>query len=161
MAKLIKLINNKIRVEFDSGKFDEWCVYLSKPGLSRYAPTDIEYFSWLKQQSIIFGEAKIYNDFISFYEVTGKEIETTVLDKITSLSNDYGLVAEEADTWFTVIYAGMIAEENKTNTILKKRIKRLGLHQLLLENFKAEEAANFSKNKKWQELDTIMKRKGF
>ena len=68
---------------------------------------------------------------------------------------------EEADTWFTIIYAGMIAEENKANTILKKRIKRLGMHQLLLENYKAEDAANFSRNKKWKELDAIMKQKGF
>ena len=135
MPTLIKIINHKIRIEFDTGSFDNWCVYVTKPGLAKYAPTDIEYFSWLKQQSIIFGAAKIFNDFISFYELTGKEIEITVLDKITYLSNDYGSVTEEANTWFTVIYAGMIAEENKTNAILKKRIKRLGLHQLLLENF--------------------------
>ena len=161
MPTLIKIINHKIRIEFDTGSFDNWCVYVTKPGLAKYAPTDIEYFSWLKQQSIIFGAAKIFNDFISFYELTGKEIEITVLDKITYLSNDYGSVTEEANTWFTVIYAGMIAEENKTNAILKKRIKRLGMHQLLLENFTLEEAANFSKNKKWQELDLLMKQKGF
>ncbi len=161
MATLIKIINNKIRIEFDAGKFDDWCVYLTKPGLARYAPTDIEYFTWLKTQSPEFGVAKIYNDFISFYELTTKEIDSAVLDKITLISSEYGAVAEEMNTWFTVIYAGMIAEENKANAILKKRIKRLGLHQLLLENFIPEEAANFSKNKKWQELNEIMKRKGF
>jgi hypothetical protein len=161
LATLIKLINNKIRVEFDTGKFDDWCVYLSKPALPRYAPTDIEYFSLLKHHSKTHGTAKIYNDFISYYELTGKEINPAVLEKITSVSIEYGPDAEEMDTWFTVIYAGMIAEENKVNAILKKRIKRLGMHQLLLENFTAEEAANFSKNKKWQELDILMKQKGF
>ena len=161
MAILIKIINNQIRVEFDAGSFDNWCVYLTKPGMTRYAPTDIEYFSWLKQQALVFGAAKIYNDFISFYECTGKEIDLVILDKITTLSNDYGSVSEEADIWFTIIYAGMIAEENKANTILRKRIKRLGMHQLLLENYKAEEAANFSRNKKWKELDVVMKQKGF
>jgi hypothetical protein len=161
MATLIKIINNRIRIEFDTGSFDNWCVYLTKPGMMRYAPTDIEYFSWLKQQSLNFGAAKIYNDFISFYESTGKEINSILLDKITTLSIDYCSVAEEADTWFTIIYAGMIAEENKANAILKKRIKRLGMHQLLLENFKSEDAANFSKNKKWTELDILMRQKGF
>jgi len=161
MAILIKIINKQIRVEFDTGSFDNWCVYLSKPGMIRYAPTDIEYFSWLKQQALIFGAAKIYNDFISFYEFTGKEIDPVLLDKITTLSNDYGLVSEDADTWFTIIYAGMIAEENKENAILKKRIKRLGMHQLLLENYRPDEAANFSKNKRWKELDAVMKQKGF
>jgi hypothetical protein len=161
MTTLIKIISNRIRVEFDTGVFDNWCVYLTKPGLARYAPTDIEYFSWLKQQSAIFGTAKMYNDFISFYELTRKEIDSLILDKITTISNDYNPVAEETDIWFTVIYAGMIAEENKANAILKKRIKRLGMHQLLLENFKPEEAANFSRNKKWKELDALMKQKGF
>lgn len=161
MSTLIKIINSRIRIEFDTGSFDNWCVYLAKPGMARYAPTDIEYFNWLKQQSLNFGAAKIYNDFISFYEFTGKEIDLVLLDKITTLSNDYGSVSEEADTWFTIIYAGMIAEENKMNAILKKRIKRLGMHQLLLENYKPEEAANFSKNKKWKELDILMKQKGF
>ena len=161
MPTLIKIINNQIRVEFDTGSFDSWCVYLTKPGIARYAPTDIEYFSWLKQQSLNFGAAKIYNDFISFYEFTGKEVDLNLLDKITTLSKDYGSVSEEADIWFTIIYSGMIAEENKENAILKKRIKRLGMHQLLLENYKPEEAANFSKNKKWRELDAVMRQKGF
>jgi hypothetical protein len=161
LATLIKLIHNKIRVEFDTGKFDDWCVYLSKPGLHRYAPTDIEYFSLLNHQSKTHGAARIYNDFISYYELTGRETNSIVLEKITSISIEYGPDAEEMDTWFTVIYAGMIAEENKANAILKKIIKRLGMHQLLLENFTPEEAAIFSKNKKWQELDTIMKQKGF
>jgi hypothetical protein len=160
LATLIKLIN-KIRIEFDTGKFDDWCVYLSKPGLPRYAPTDIEYFSLLKQKSKTYGEAKIYNDFISYYELTRKEIDKTVLEKITSISKEYGPDTEEMDTWLTVIYAGMIAEENKVNAILKKRIKRLGMHQLLLQNFTPEEAASFSKNKKWQDLDVLMKQKGF
>jgi hypothetical protein len=161
MSTLIKIINNRIRVEFDTGSFDDWCVYLTKPGMPRYAPTDIEYFSWLKQQSLISGTAKIYNDFISFYELTTIKIDKTILDKITTLSNDYDTAAEEVDIWFTVIYAGMIAEENKANAILKKRMKRLGMHQLLLENFKSEDAANFSKNKKWTELDILMRQKGF
>ena len=161
MSKLIKIINTQIRIEFDTGSFDNWCVYLTKPGKVRYAPTDIEYFNWLKKQAQVFGAAKIYNDFISFYELTGKEIDPGLLDVITKLSRDYDSVSEEADIWFTVIYAGMIAEENKVNTILRKRIKRLGMHQLLLEDYKAEEAANFSRNKKWRELDMLMKQKGF
>ena len=55
----------------------------------------------------------------------------------------------------------MIAEENKGNAILKKRIKRLGMHQVLLENYTPEHAANFSKGKKWKDLDKLMKQKGF
>lgn len=161
MATLIKIINNHTRVEFDFGSFDNWCVFITRPNQLRYAPTDIEYFSWLKKQSARFGPAKIYNDFISFYEYTTKDLNENILTSITTISKDYEPDTDETDLWFTVIYAGMIAEENKANAILKKRIKRLGMHQLLLENFSAEEAASFSRNKKWQELDLLMKQKGF
>ena len=35
------------------------------------------------------------------------------------------------------------------------------MHQVLLNNMDPEVAANFSKGKKWQELDKMMKGKGF
>ena len=63
--------------------------------------------------------------------------------------------------WFTVIYAAMVAEENKAYTILKKRIKRLGMYQLLVLRWSIEEATTFSKGKKWKELDSIMTGFGF
>jgi hypothetical protein len=161
MSRIIKMVRGKNLVEFDRGSFDEWCVFLSRPGQPRYAPKDTEYFTILKNMGNRFGHAKIYNDFISYYNQTTKDIDNNILDLITTLSNDYETEAEEMDIWFTVIYAGMIAEENKANTKLKKRIKRLGIHQVLLDNLDPELAANFSKGKKWQELDKMMRGKGF
>jgi hypothetical protein len=161
MSRIIKMVRGKNLVEFDRGSFDEWCVFLSRPGQPRYAPKDTEYFTILKNMGNRFGHAKIYNDFISYYNQTTKDLDSTILDLITTLSNDYENEAEEMDTWFTVIYAGMIAEENKDRTYLGKRIKRLGMHQLLLENYDPELAANFSKGKKGHDLSTIMKERGF
>ena len=65
------------------------------------------------------------------------------------------------EIWLNVLYAGMIAEENKKNAILKKRIKRLGMYQVLIEQMPPEQAAVFSKGKKWKELDQLMATKGF
>lgn len=161
MPRLIKIVRDRNIIEFDQGSFDQWCVYLKRPDELRYAPKDTEYFSKLQQFGSIHGSAKIYNDFIRFYTHAGKDIDSTIMDLITEISENYGCDAEEIDLWFTIIYAGMIAEENKTNAILKKRVKRLGMQQVLLEDRTAEYAANFSKGKKWQELDEIMKRKGF
>lgn len=62
---------------------------------------------------------------------------------------------------FTIIYMGMIAEENKEFTKLGKRIKRLGVHQVLKERMHYNEAANFSRGKKWKELNEICSSKGF
>ncbi len=80
---------------------------------------------------------------------------------ITEVTSDYGNDSLEMDILFTIIYAGMVAEENKANMVLKKRIKRLGMHQSLIENTPADYAANFSKGKKWRELDTLCRQRGF
>ena len=161
MPTLIKNVRNRNIVEFDSGSFDDWCVYLTRPQQLRYAPRDTEYFSKLK----FFGNAhtpkKIYNDFVTFYILTDRNIDVNILNLITRLTDDYGTDAEEMDIWFSIIYAGMIAEENKANAILKKRIKRLGMHQVLIEGLDPNLAANFSKGKKWKELDALMRERGF
>ena len=161
MTRLIAKKEGLFIIEFDTGSFDDWCVFITEPGKLKYAPKDIDYFSFLHQLGNIHGHAKIYNNFIQIYEQTGKNINPSVLSLINLISLTYGADANETEKWFTVVYAGMIAEENKQYTKLKKRIKRLGLHQLLLENLAPEAAADFSKNKKWQELDRLMKSKGF
>lgn len=120
MPRIIKNVQGKNLIEFDSGTFDEWCVFLSRNGSKRYAPKDTEYFTALKKFGKKYGSGKIYNDFISYYHSTTTEIEKSTLDLITTISHDYESHSEEMDIWFTVIYAGMIAEENKANAILKK-----------------------------------------
>ena len=161
MPTLIKNVRNRNIVEFDTGAFDNWCVYLTRSGQTRYAPRDTEYFERLKQLGSIHGHQKIYNDFVACYTPTDRNIDAAVLNLITKLSDAYGSDAEEMDIWFSVIYAGMVAEENKVHAILKKRIKRLGIHQVLIEGSDAGYAANFSRGRNWRELDALMMAKGF
>lgn len=161
MGRLIKVIRNKI-IEYDKGKFDNWCVFVREDGKARYAPRDSEYFGFFRALSYLWMEpSKIYSDFVEIYDMTDKNINHAVLMRITEISDDYSPETEEADLYFTVIYAGMVAEENKERAILKKRIKRLGMHQVLIEDFEPDVAANFSRGKKWRELDSIMRTKGF
>lgn len=160
MPRLIKNKEGCFVIEFDTGSFDDWCIFLTRPGFKRYAPRDTEYFSFLKQAGTKQGVAKVYNDFVQFYQLTSNQPNENILSIIEKISWQYEQPAE-TEMWFVVIYAGMIAEENKKNSKLGKRVKRLGLHQLLLENFSPESAASFSKNKKWQDLDKLMKSKGF
>lgn len=161
MPTLVKNVRNRNIVEFDKGVFDEWCVYLTRPREIRYAPKDTEYFLRMKQVGNKYGHQKIYNDFVKYYTPTNKNIDTNILNLITDITNNYGYHAEEMDIWFSVIYAGMVAEENKAFAVLKKRIKRLGMHQVLVEGLDAGYAADFSKGKKWRELDAIMRQRGF
>lgn len=161
MPKQIKIINNGIVVEFDKGKFDDWCVYLTQPDERRYAPRDTEYFQSLLDLGHTHSHQRIYNHFVEVYDLTDKNLRPDVLERITEIANHYESDAEIIDIWFTVMYAGMVAEENKVFTKLGKRIKRLGVHQTLIDRLDPRIAANFSRGKKWRELDAIMREKGF
>lgn len=162
MERLVKIIRNKRKVMFDAGSFDDWCVYVVEENGSRKAPFDVDYFTDLKNLSTHYLNNKVYNDFVSVYSITSTAIDanvTTLIDNIViTYQEEHRIIIEQ---WLTVLYAGMIAEENKKFAILKKRVKRLGMHQVLIDNVSPRIAANFSKGKKWRELDDIMQQKGF
>jgi hypothetical protein len=161
MPTLIKNIAGQHQVEFDDGRIDKWCVYLKRNGQSRYAPHDTEYFEFFRIAGERYGSQRVYNDFVQIYGATKNVIDPVVLNSITALAEGYGSDAIEMEIWFSVIYGGMIAEENKTNMILKKRVKRLGMHQVLTQNIAPAEAARFSVGKKWRDLDVLMRKEGF
>ncbi len=160
MAVHITTLSNGSIVEFDNGKFDKWCVFITIHSY-RYAPKDLQYFSELNALGNIYGHDNIYNDFVEVYTQTSKQINKLILSRISEIAQKYTNHKNEIETWFTVIYAGMIAEENKQHAILKKRIKRLGMHQLLIERKTPGYAANFSKGRKWRDLHAIMNELGF
>ncbi|SEL49218.1 DUF7004 family protein [Parapedobacter koreensis] len=162
MAEVINIINGKHVVEFGKGKFDEWCVFLTREKGTRYAPKDKDYFSILLAWAHRYGVDRIYNDFVSVYNCTTNQVDTTCLALIKKLAADYGEHdSEEVEIWFSVLYGGMIAEENKANSKLGKRIKRLGIYQLLYEGYEPAAAADFSKGKQAAALDILMRRRGF
>lgn len=156
MPQLLNRFSNGSKIEFDEGCFDKWCVFVRKANGERFAPLDTQYFSRLKKVGEKYGPQNIYDDFVVIYNRTTKEVNPEVFELIKVMSKNYGDDSLEIEIWFSVLYASMIAEENKENAILKKRIKRLGMHQLLIDDFEPEVAATFSKGNKWRELDTIM-----
>ncbi len=54
-----------------------------------------------------------------------------------------------------------IAEERKAGTRLGKRIKRLGIHMLLIENTPVQEAANFMRGMRWRDIARLCEERGF
>jgi len=161
MARQIKIFSDASVLEYDKGAFDDWCVYLSRPTIQRYPPTDVQYFTRLKQLGQTHTAQKIYSDYIQIYDRTNASLDSAVLGSVTQLTSTYGTDSLEMDILLTIIYAGMVAEENKAYAILKKRIKRLGMHQILVENTSADYAAHFSRGKKWRDLDVLCKERGF
>ena len=95
------------------------------------------------------------------YNWTGKQPSQDVLNRISTLSASYGDNALAVDVVFTILYMAMIAEERKAYTKLGKRIKRLGIHALLIENVPVNSAANFMRGMGWREIDNLCRQRGF
>lgn len=137
-------------LEYDKGKFDDWCVFLTRPGQRRYAPRDEIYFAELLQYGNKHGARAIYDDFISIYELADTSLKDTVFSFIHQISEKFDEDSLEIEILYSILYMGMVAENNKKNTVLKKRVKRLGVHQVLIDGMNPYEAANFSKKYLWK-----------
>ena len=140
----IKKFEDGTILEMGRGRFDDYCVYLKRFKSRKYS------------------SEKIYNDYVTIYEKTTSKIDYDVLEEIEEISMSY----DEEDRldfciWYSVIYLGMVAEENKAYAVLKKRIKRLGMYQILFEKMLATEAATFSIGKKVAELKILCSERKF
>lgn len=161
MGQRIKTFSDGSFLEYDRGKFDDWCVYLTKSNGLRRPPRDTDYFAQLLQLSQKYGVEKIYSDYIKVYELTGKQILDSSLSSISAISVTYQEDALSVDIIFSILYMAMIAEEQKQYTRLGKRIKRLGIYMLLLEKKSVYEAANFMRGMGWRDIAALCDERGF
>lgn len=161
MGQVIKRFSDGSYLEYDRGKFDDWCVYLARPGGSRSAPRDVDYFSNLQALAADYGAERVYEDYVRVYERTGKEVSSQALDAVSQIADQYGPDALNVNIMFSILYMAMIAEEQKKNTRLGKRIKRLGVHALLREHKTVEASANFMRGMGWREIDALCRSRGF
>lgn len=145
-------------IRFGRGNFDDWAVIVDFPNAPKM-PRDIWYFAKLLKYKSILGR-KVYDDFVQLYEKVTAEVDTAVFDWIQTITADYP-EPEEAELVFGILYMAMIAEENKAGAILKKRIKRLGVHQVLLEKVPLSIAVEYSKGKPATELVLECHNRGF
>lgn len=161
MGRTVTTFSDGSFLEYDSGAFDDWCVYLTRPHQAKYAPRDYQYFDRLKQYALRHGSAKLYRDFVSIYDRTTSTLSDSVFNFIKQIAQDYGDDETDVAIDFSIIYMGMVAEENKAFTKLGKRVKRLGVHQVLNDGMSSYEAANFSRGMGWRDIDAICRGKGF
>lgn len=164
MTREVNLKHSDSKVIFEKGSFDDFCVYVVKKGHKNNPPKDVDYFSFFKKLDSDYKELGVYDSFIKVYENTGKSIQQETLSIIDRIVLNSGLDEgnkKKYEGYLVVIYMAMIAEENKANTRLGKRIKRLGMHNLLIDDMTADVSANISKGKTWRELDVKMRDRGF
>ena len=150
---IIRTFRDGSVLEFGAGRFDHWCVYLTRPDRPRYPPKDTDYFAHLRSLAVRHGALMLYADFLAIYHRTTKQVSPHVLEMIYHMAKAYGDDDLEVDILLSILYASMIAEENKRRARLRKRVKRLGVHQVLFEDLAPEEAATFSKDKSWEVID--------
>ena len=160
-ARKIRTFSNGQSLEYDWGGFDYWCIFIRKLDDSRNPPRDIEYFSNLVDLGKIYGFDRIYSDLKKIYLLSGKEIDEKVLKYISLVSEEYQENRLNVEILFSIIYAAFIAEENKARTKLGKRIKLLGIHQILKEGISPDIAANYSRGMPWQNISNICDKRGF
>lgn len=151
------------KIGFGPGNFDNWCIYFESISGVTYFPRDSEYFATMKIVSGLYDAREIYKDFVAIYEqVDSSPIANELfVQSLKTMSEKYGDFAYRMENVYGILYAGMVAEEQKANKVLGKRIKRLGVYQLLFDGFTALEAANFSRGKKAKELDLECRSRGF
>ena len=159
--RVVHELENGYLIYYDRGKFDDWCVYMRTIDGATFAPRDEWYFAKLQQFATTFSAQQIYADFVRIYDQTATEISQETLRSIVQMTRAYANEADRVAALLIVIYAGMVAEERKENTRLGKRIKRLGMHQALIEGLPAKVAANFSRGMKWREIAQECERRGF
>lgn len=161
MGTRIKDFPDGAFLEYDNGKFDGWCVYMNQPNGAKYPPLDRDYFTQLQAFAGKYSVDRIYRDYVKVYNLVGKAVDNADLVGITNIASAYGEDALELDKIFSILYMAMIAEERKAHTKLGKRIKRLGVHKLLMEGATAQHAANFMKGMNWRDIDSLCRERGF
>ena len=161
MGRTMRVFPDGTKLEYDRGKFDDFCLYIVESDGKRHSPQDIEYFSDLKNLSDEYGVEVVYEDFVSVYDHTTKDFDKKVYDIIDNISEHYPKDELRVKKLFSIFYLTMISEENKYRTKLGKRVKRLGVHYLLKENQKVSLSTTFMIGVPWRDLDELCKERGF
>ena len=155
-----RTFDDNLSIGFGRGKIDNFCVYVKEQNRV-YAPLDTEYFQFIHDLASNFGTIKVYNSFKRLYAIAELEIVSNAIEVIDEQANRYDEFELSCQKYFSILYLAMVAEQNYPNTKLGKRLKRLGIYQLLFEGMTVEEAANWSRGKPWKEISEECKSRGF
>lgn len=145
-------------LEFKTGRFDDYCVYVTKPNKRLWFPYDWQYLRWIQNLKKKYSVFKVYLDFLRIYNLARYDYdETEAYDVICEVDKTY---TGDTEHWWSIFYMTMVAEERKENTILGKRIKRLGVYNVLFDNFTPQYTAEYMRGMRWYELEELMIERG-
>lgn len=148
--------------KFVFGSFDPWCVEYFKNNEAQERITDEISFKALLVYGKKVGYHNEYEDFVEIYNMMSDGIDETEISKrIEIISEKYEEYKLKVNKLFHFLFMCMIAEDNKKRTVLGKRIKRLGVHRLLIEGISPKVAANETKHVKSNKISNMCTERGF
>ncbi len=143
--------DNGFHLEFCRGDFDDYCVQVSKNGYKYPWFRDEEYFRWIKRLAKEYGVDKVYKDFVYVYDNVYCGVSSETANKIIrDVDNHY---KEHTQQWWGLFFMTMLAEEYKENAILGKKIKRLGVYNVLIDKCSISKVVMYMRGKPWQYLE--------
>ena len=113
---------------------------------------------WIRVLGKQYGEDKVYEDFLKVYNVSVFDYDDDrAYEVIQEVASHYHGKTEH---WWSIFYKTMVAEERKENSILGKRIKRLGVYNVLFDKYAPKYTANYMKGMRWYDLEELMIERG-
>jgi hypothetical protein len=158
-SKLIAKLSDHSYMVYAQGRFDAWCIYHVSNSVAD-AIKDVDVFTLLRKYTDCSQRFILYKDFLYIFDKVTNVLNYDVVEDIKGVAKKYPNYSE-VEFILIFLYAGMVAEENKDKAILKKYIKRLGVHQVLIERMSAAIAANYSRGKNWREQKLECEVRGF
>lgn len=156
MKKLITFSDGSY-LAFDKGKIDEFRVsfYDETDNLS-HSPKDTE-FLWFFKKLAEKGNnpREVFDELLAIAKQINKDTE------ISTVVLPHHAKDKSQIRYYYALIAAMIAEENKEIHIVGKRVKLLGLHQVLLQDMHPKIAAKWSVGMPWKDIDKECKKWGF
>lgn len=150
--------DNGFHLEFGKGNFDDYCVYVMKKNVNYRWLRDEEYFHWIKKLSKKYGVERVYNDFKFVYDNVWIGVSSEIANNVVRLvDKNY---KEHTQQWWSIFFMTMLAEEFKENAILGKRIKHLGVYNVLIDEWGVKRVVTYMRGKSWEELDELMYERG-
>ena len=148
------------KMRFGWGNFDKYCVHVyDTVNRKKWFPLDEEYFQWIYDLSMVFGVDNVFDDFLLLYE--NVDVDSTNND-CYYLTKGLDLHYPSIDTqhWWMIFYMTMYAECVKKGAILKKRIKLLGVYNILYDGYSIPYVVKYMRDMSWYELDDLMYERG-
>ena len=114
-GKPIKKFKDGSFLEYDQGRFDEWCVYLKLPNGKRYPPHDTDYFQTIIDFATKYGRDRVYADYVSIYDITGREITVLANGNYTpgTYEINFNASALSSGVYFYKLQTGSFTETKK------------------------------------------------